>query len=310
MDRSRQRNRHIGQKLIAGILLVTLAACPAGAANRTDELTGNWSEPYVRELEERGILSQEEEKQFQPNEQITLDTFVTWLVSAACGEKKEKQECMEIARKNGILDSDLVPKETITRNTVAQITSLALINLLGEAEEDSSLAQQLKDFASCHMCRSYTSQCYVKGIMIGREERVFGGEAWLTNGEGAAIVLRAVDAQYRLPPEPDPEAPVLLAADAAQRMLKADESAILLDVRDEDERLEEGYIPGSISIPLSRLQETECSDLAERKDDIIIVYCQGGGRSAQAYELLKSLGFSQVYNMGGISNWPYELITP
>ena len=145
--------------------------------------------------------------------------------------------------------------------------------------------------------------------MIGREERVFGGEAWLTRGEGATIALRTMDPEYRLPPEPDPEAPALLAPDAAKRMLEADDQAILLDVRNEEERTEDGYIPGSICIPLSQLQETSCSDLNEHKQDIIIVYCQGGGRSAQAYELLKSLGFTQVYNLGKMSNWPYGLET-
>lgn len=309
MDRRKTMLRRAGTGLMVGLILTALLSTSV-AADSAGDLAGNWSEPYVKELIERGILSLEEDGQFHPNEEISVGTFVTWLISASRGSKMEPQSCMAIAGESGILDSELSPGDSITRNSAAQITSLALLNLFGEAEEDSTLAQQLKDFASCHMCRSYTSQCYVKGIMIGREARVFGGEAWLTRGEGAAIVLRTMDPQYRLYPEPDPEAPILLTPDAAVRMLRADDRAVLVDVRDETERTSGGYIPGSISIPLSRLQETGCSDLEEKKEDIIIVYCQGGGRSAQAYELLKSLGFSQVYNMGGISNWPYELITP
>lgn len=40
------------------------------------------------------------------------------------------------------------------------------------------------------------------------------------------------------------------------------------------------------------------------KDKPVYVYCQKGGRSARAAEILKELGFTKVYDLqGGIENW-------
>ena len=37
-----------------------------------------------------------------------------------------------------------------------------------------------------------------------------------------------------------------------------------------------------------------------RKDRPVIVYCASGGRSALAGKMLQDLGYSEVYNLGGI----------
>lgn len=40
------------------------------------------------------------------------------------------------------------------------------------------------------------------------------------------------------------------------------------------------------------------------KDRIYLIYCQSGNRSGQAFTMMQSLGFNEVYNMlGGISAW-------
>jgi len=80
------------------------------------------------------------------------------------------------------------------------------------------------------------------------------------------------------------------------------EEIILLDVRTEGEYNAE-YIP---YIPLS--------DLEKRIDELdsskaIIVYCQSGGRSRTASEILAQRGFI-VYNMeGGINAWKEKFAT-
>jgi len=40
----------------------------------------------------------------------------------------------------------------------------------------------------------------------------------------------------------------------------------------------------------------------------IIVYCRRGNRSSTAANLLIKLGYENVYDMGGITNWPYDLV--
>jgi hydroxyacylglutathione hydrolase len=74
----------------------------------------------------------------------------------------------------------------------------------------------------------------------------------------------------------------------------------LLDVRGSMERVE-GYIPGSVHIPLTELRER--LDELERGRHVI-VHCQGGARSAIAASVLLSRGFTDVENLqGGLNAW-------
>ena len=78
--------------------------------------------------------------------------------------------------------------------------------------------------------------------------------------------------------------------------------AVIVDVR-EDSEWNEQHIPGAIHIPLAQLNE-RLSELKQYKDSPVITQCKSGRRSAQALDVLKSAGFSKVYNMdGGIMAW-------
>lgn len=80
------------------------------------------------------------------------------------------------------------------------------------------------------------------------------------------------------------------------------EGALIIDVREPDELAELAYDVKDIkNIPLGELE----SRLAEvPKDKQVIVVCKKGGRSSQAYEILKGKGFENVANMeGGMDAW-------
>jgi rhodanese-related sulfurtransferase len=80
------------------------------------------------------------------------------------------------------------------------------------------------------------------------------------------------------------------------------QKAIIVDVR-EDSEWNEQHIPGAIHIPLAQLND-RLSELKQYKDSPVITQCRSGGRSAQAFDVLKSAGFSRVYNMeGGLIAW-------
>jgi rhodanese-related sulfurtransferase len=82
----------------------------------------------------------------------------------------------------------------------------------------------------------------------------------------------------------------------------ADQKAVIVDVR-EDNEWNEQHIPGAIHIPLAQLNE-HFPELKQYKDSPVITQCRTGRRSAQALDVLKSAGFSKVYNMdGGIMAW-------
>jgi len=79
----------------------------------------------------------------------------------------------------------------------------------------------------------------------------------------------------------------------------------IIDVRSIAE-YSQGHIENSINISLSNINKIE--EYLKDKDTKIIVYCNSGSRSKEAAEQLLSLGYNNVYDMGGINNWEYELV--
>ena len=80
------------------------------------------------------------------------------------------------------------------------------------------------------------------------------------------------------------------------------EGAILLDVRTKEE-YDEQHINEAFLLPLDEINADSVSKIVDSKDKVIIVYCRSGNRSHQALELLKSLGYNNVYDLGAMSNW-------
>lgn len=72
--------------------------------------------------------------------------------------------------------------------------------------------------------------------------------------------------------------------------------AIILDVRSSGE-YSGGHVKGSINIPVDQLSKN-LSKLKDKNKPIITV-CASGMRSASAKSILKSNGYTQVYNGGG-----------
>lgn len=91
----------------------------------------------------------------------------------------------------------------------------------------------------------------------------------------------------------------------AKRMMD-EEDTIILDVREEDE-LSEGYIDGSINIPLDSLEDNIKKAISD-KTAFILVYCRSGRRSKIAAEKLVSMGYENVYDFGGIIDWPFDIV--
>ncbi|HOO48252.1 MAG TPA: rhodanese-like domain-containing protein [Saccharofermentans sp.] len=81
-------------------------------------------------------------------------------------------------------------------------------------------------------------------------------------------------------------------------------SAVILDVRTRQEYAQ-GHIPGSKNIPLQELEQVQ--NVLRDKSIPIYTYCHSGARSRQAESLLKSLGFVNVKNIGGISSYRGEV---
>ena len=93
---------------------------------------------------------------------------------------------------------------------------------------------------------------------------------------------------------------VTINVEQARSLIDSNPSLIILDVRTEEEYLEE-HLEGAKNIPLDELEERLEELDVERG---LLVYCRSGGRSAQASEILARNGFSPIYNLeGGIIEW-------
>jgi rhodanese-related sulfurtransferase len=81
---------------------------------------------------------------------------------------------------------------------------------------------------------------------------------------------------------------------------------VILDVRTKEEYDEE-RIPNSVLLTLSEI-ENKAAEVLPNKDIKIYVYCRSGRRSLEAAYKLIDLGYKNVYDFGGIIDYPYEKI--
>lgn len=90
----------------------------------------------------------------------------------------------------------------------------------------------------------------------------------------------------------------------AKEMMDSQE-VILLDVREQEE-YDQGHIPGAVLLPVGTISEETAAAAIPDQEDTVLVYCRSGNRSKTAAAALAQLGYSNVYEFGGINTWPYE----
>ena len=103
------------------------------------------------------------------------------------------------------------------------------------------------------------------------------------------------------------------AADGAYRQITQEEAkemmdnqeVIILDVREQDE-YDSGHIPSAVLLPVGSIDEDTAAEVIPEKDSTVLVYCHSGNRSKTASAVLADLGYTNIYEFGGINTWPYE----
>ena len=80
---------------------------------------------------------------------------------------------------------------------------------------------------------------------------------------------------------------------------------MLLDVRTSAEYTQK-HIPKSTLIPLDVLQN-KVQNQIPNKETTIFIYCRSGNRSRMGAKMLIDLDYKNVYDLGGIINWPYDV---
>lgn len=91
----------------------------------------------------------------------------------------------------------------------------------------------------------------------------------------------------------------------AKQMMET-QNVMILDVR-EPEEYAQGHIPKAGLLPLSIINAQSAAKAIPDKDATVLVYCRSGSRSKMAAGMLADLGYTGIYEFGGIITWPYGI---
>ena len=100
---------------------------------------------------------------------------------------------------------------------------------------------------------------------------------------------------------------VQIDQETAKEMMMREDDHVIVDVRRQDE-YDAGHIPGAILIPNESIDKEQPDELPDL-NQIILVYCRSGNRSKQASQKLADMGYTNVYEFGGINMWDGEIVT-
>ena len=98
-----------------------------------------------------------------------------------------------------------------------------------------------------------------------------------------------------------------ISQDEAMEMMARDDGHVVVDVRRQDE-YDAGHIPGAILIPNESIG-CDSPEALPDYDQIILIYCRTGNRSKQAAEKLAAMGYTNIYEFGGINTWTGDIVT-
>lgn len=129
---------------------------------------------------------------------------------------------------------------------------------------------------------------------------------------GVSVMLLAAcgastEPQKKSNDNPEPSAYHKITAQEAKSMMDELEDEVLVDVRTQEE-YNKAHIENAVLIPNETIGDEMPEELPDQ-DQAIFVYCRSGVRSRQASEQLVKLGYTKVYDMGGIQDWPYDTVS-
>ena len=96
-----------------------------------------------------------------------------------------------------------------------------------------------------------------------------------------------------------------ITQEEAKDMMDAGD-VIVLDVREQSE-FDAGHIPGAVLLPVGTITKDTAAAVIPEMDAVVLVYCRSGNRSKTASKALVDLGYTNIYEFGGINTWPYDI---
>ena len=97
-----------------------------------------------------------------------------------------------------------------------------------------------------------------------------------------------------------------ISQEEAKEMMRKDDGHVIVDVRRQDE-YDSGHISGAILIPNESIGTAQPDQLKDL-NQVILVYCRTGNRSKQTAQRLADMGYTNVYEFGGINTWDGDIV--
>lgn len=122
-----------------------------------------------------------------------------------------------------------------------------------------------------------------------------------------AMLISGCTASQESGTDTDATGVIMINAEDAKARLDSEEGIILVDVRTPEE-FRDGHIPEAILLPVDEIA-ANAETVIPDKAATYFIYCRSGNRSATASSQLVELGYQNIYDLGGINDWPYETVT-
>ena len=96
-----------------------------------------------------------------------------------------------------------------------------------------------------------------------------------------------------------------ITQEKAKEMMDS-QDVVILDVREQAE-FAGRHIPDAVLLPVGTISKDTAASVIPNQDSMVLVYCRSGNRSKTASKALVNLGYTNIYEFGGINTWPYEV---
>ena len=107
--------------------------------------------------------------------------------------------------------------------------------------------------------------------------------------------------------DPTAEKAFEITAEEAKASLDRGDKIIIVDVRTPAE-YNEAHIKNAVLLPLDSIRDNAAAVIPDL-EAVYFVYCRSGVRSETAAAQLVEMGYKNIYDLGGIKNWPYEKVS-
>ena len=126
---------------------------------------------------------------------------------------------------------------------------------------------------------------------------------------GAAMVdISSAPAASSVAQETPIVEPTFLSALEAYQMMQQGGELVIIDART-DQEYADGHIPDAVLLPYDLVDAHTAAAVVPTSDTPVLVYCRSGRRSELAARSLAELGYTHVFDFGGIESWPYAVVS-